>query len=268
MKMTDMTVLITGATSGIGKAAARLFLQEGARVTVNYHSDDEKRDDTEREFRALLRAAGRPEDDLVMAKADVSKDPEVAVMFEKSIQRFGRLDILINNAGMAREAPSHEVELDDLFKQLDVNLRGAILCSIHAVRHFLERGQGGCILNNSSVHETIPKPGFLAYAVAKAGMRGLTRTLALEYASKGIRVNAVGPGAVETPMNAGVLDDEESRKTIESHVPLGKVIQPEEIAQAFLYLASEAARNITGQTLFIDGGLTLYPEFRENWSSP
>ncbi|MDQ8204331.1 SDR family oxidoreductase [Pelagicoccus sp. SDUM812003] len=259
--------LITGATSGIGKEIARRFLQEGARVAVNYRSDDEKKERTERELWSLLDGQKRPRTDLLMVRADVSEKPSVEQMFEQTISQFGTLHVLVNNAGVESECPSERLNWEDATGELDVNLRGPTLCSLQAIRHFLERNVSGCILNNTSVHEVIPKPGFLPYSIAKGGLRMLTRTLALEFAQRGIRVNAVGAGVVDTKMNSA-LDDPTTRRKVSEHVPQRRVIEPEEIASAFLYLASDQAKSVTGQTLFVDGGLTLYPDFQENWSSP
>lgn len=267
MKLKGKTALITGATSGIGRATAELFIREGASVAVNFRSDDEKKKDTERELGDLLKEMNRPSGDLLMVKADISDREAVEAMFEQVCKSFDRLDILVNNAGVESESPSHELDWESVTRELDINLRGPTLCCILALKRFLEKQRPGCILNNTSVHEVIPKPGFLPYSIAKGGLRMLTQTLALEYARYGIRVNSVGPGVVDTKMNAA-LDDGRTRERIIEHVPQRSVIEPEEVAKAFLYLASDDARSITGQTLFIDGGLTLYPDFETNWSSP
>ena len=147
-----------------------------------------------------------------------------------------------------------------------MNLNGAVLCARHALAHFVARG-GGNIINTSSVHQIIPKPGYLAYSISKSAMAGLTRTLALEFAGRGIRVNSVGPGAVDTPINAAWTGDPVKRGVVESHIPMGRVVSPEEIAGVFAFLASSEASYITGQTIYACGGITLFGEFRDNWAS-
>lgn len=204
--------------------------------------------------------------DLVV-QADISREEHVRDMFAKVIEEFGSIDVLVNNAGIQKPAPSHEIELKDFDSVVGVNLRGAFLCSREAIRHFLERGGGGVILNNSSVHEIIPKPKYLPYSISKGGMENLTKSLALEYADRGIRVNAVGPGAVVTPINDAWIHNPEAKAAVESHIPMGRAARPEEIASVFAFLASDEASYITGQTVFACGGLTLYPEFRRAWSS-
>jgi glucose 1-dehydrogenase len=156
--------------------------------------------------------------------------------------------------------------MKDFDRVIDVNLRGTFLCAREAIRHFLTRG-GGVIVNDSSVHEIIPKPKYLGYSISKGGMENLTKSLALEYAGSGIRVNAVGPGAIVTPMNKAWIDNPKARAEVESHIPMGRAGTSEEIAAVFAFLASDEASYITGQTLFACGGLTLYPEFRVAWSS-
>jgi glucose 1-dehydrogenase len=148
-----------------------------------------------------------------------------------------------------------------------VNLRGPFLCSREAIRHFLDRGGPGVILNNSSVHEIIPKPKYLPYSISKGGMENLTKSLALEYAANGIRVNSVGPGAVVTPINKAWTDNPKARGEVESHIPMSRPAAADEIASVFAFLASDDASYVTGQTIFACGGLTLYPEFRTAWSS-
>ena len=188
-------------------------------------------------------------------------------MIAKTIEAFGRLDVLVNNAGIQKPGASHEIEAADFDRVLSVNLRGPFLCSREAIRHFLSRPGGGVILNNSSVHEIIPKPKYLPYSVSKGGMENLTNSLALEYAGQGIRVNAVGPGAVVTPINKAWIDNAKARGEVESHIPMGHAAAAEEIASVFAFLASDEASYVTGQTIFACGGLTLYPEFRVAWSS-
>lgn len=263
-KLTGRNVLITGASSGIGQAIAIRFAAEGANVAINYRSGAEQAEAT----RALAQAArtnggGRE----IIVQADVSRADEVDRMFGATIDEFGRLDVLINNAGIQKPCASHEIDPADFDRVLSVNLRGPFLCARQALRHFLSREGGGVILNNSSVHETIPKPKYLPYSVSKGGLENLTKSLALEYADRGIRVNSVGPGAVVTPINKAWIDNPKARGEVESHIPIGRAARACEIAAVFAFLASDEASYITGQTLYACGGLTLYPEFRVAWSS-
>ena len=253
--------LVTGAGSGIGRAVAVRFAEEGAAVAVNDLPGSEGAAET----LVLLRGVSGATH--LAAPGNVADAADVAGMFGAVIAAWGRLDILVNNAGIVAGAPSHDMDLAQWRRVLDVNLTGAMLCSQHALRHFLARGAGGCIVNNTSVHETIPKPGFLAYAASKAAMANVTRTLALEYAGFGIRVNAVGPGAIETAMNRAWTDDAAARANVVSHIPLGRAGAPEEIAAVFAFLASDDASYVTGQTLYACGGLTLFPDFRDNWAT-
>jgi glucose 1-dehydrogenase len=204
---------------------------------------------------------------LMLVEADVANEGQVRDMVALVVDRLGRLDVLINNAGIQTPAPSHEASAEDFDRVLGVNLRGPFLCSREAIRHFLSRPGSGVIVNNSSVHGIIPKPMYLSYSVSKGGLENLTRTLALEYAAAGIRVNAVGPGAVITPLNRAWTDDPAARAVVESHIPMGRAAEASEIAAVFAFLASDEASYITGQTLFVCGGLTLYPEFRSAWAS-
>jgi len=252
-------VLITGASSGIGRAIALRFAQEGSNVALNYRSAMERP-----EADAALAETGGSS---ILVEADVAVESAVENMVAQTIEHFGRLDILINNAGIQFPAPSHETSAADFDRVLDVNLRGPFLCSREAIRHFLSRPGGGVIVNNSSVHQIVPKPTYLSCSVSKGAIGNLTRTLALEYAADGIRVNAVGPGAVVTPINRAWIDDPARRAVVESHIPMGRAADPAEIAAVFAFLASDEAAYITGQTLFACGGITLYPEFRTAWSS-
>ncbi|MGF1512251.1 MAG: glucose 1-dehydrogenase [Elainellaceae cyanobacterium] len=258
------SVLITGASTGIGREIAQKFAEEGANVCVNYYSSPEEAEETKQQ---MLEACGKMESCSVnkplLVQADVSKEADVVRLFNEAITGFGGLDILVNNAGVQFEGASHEIELSKFDKMLDINLRGAYLCARQALQHFLAHDVKGVIINNSSVHEVIPRPGFLAYTMSKGGMKNMTRTLALEYARRGIRVNAIGPGATVTPINDDWINDPEERKKIEEFIPMGRAGKPEEMAAAVAFLASDDATYITGQTLFIDGGLTLYPGFRE-----
>jgi len=203
----------------------------------------------------------------LVVQADVSNEDQVKQMFARTIEAFGRLDILVNNAGIQQPCPSHELESADFDRVIAVNLRGPFLCSREAIRHFLSRPGGGVIVNDSSVHEIIPKPKYLPYSISKGGMENLTKSLALEYAANGIRVNSVGPGAVLTPINKAWTDNPKARGEVESHIPMSRPAAAEEIASVFAFLASDDASYVTGQTIFACGGLTLYPEFRTAWSS-
>jgi glucose 1-dehydrogenase len=265
-RLRGKNALVTGASQGIGQAIAIRFAQEGANIIINYHRQLKDAEETADRAREAAKAAGFEVKALTI-QADVSKEDQVKVMFAKAIEGFGSLDVLVNNAGIQKAAASHEINMSDYDQVIGVNLRGAFMCAREALTHFLARGGGGVIVNNSSVHEIIPKPKYLPYSVSKGGIENLTKTLALEYAGRGIRVNAVGPGAVVTPINSAWINDAKARAEVESHIPMGRAASAEEIAAVFAFLASDDASYITGQTIFACGGLTLYPEFRVAWSS-
>ena len=266
-RLEGKNVLITGASSGIGQAIAVRFAQEGANVAINYLAGPEEAQATQATVRqACLEARGPGGRDLIV-QADISREDQVKSMFSQVVDAFGSLDVLVNNAGIQKPCATEDIEMADFDRVMNVNLRGAFLCAREAVRRFLAQGGGGAILNNSSVHEIIPKPKYLPYSISKGGMENLTKSMALEYASRGIRVNAVGPGAVVTPINRAWTANPKARGEVESHIPMGRAAAPEEIAAVFAFLASSDASYITGQTIFACGGLTLYPEFRVAWSS-
>ena len=262
-RLRGKNVLITGASSGIGRAIAIRFAEEGANVGINYIGGPEGAEETKR-LAAEARKAGGTE---IILQADVANEEQVQAMFAAFVAEFGGIDVLINNAGIQKPCASHEITALDFDKVLAVNLRGPFLCSREALRLFLQQGRGGVILNNSSVHEIIPKPQYLSYSISKGGLENLTKTLALEYADRGIRVNAVGPGAIVTPINQSWINDEKARAIVESHIPMGRAGAASEIAAVFAFLASDEASYVTGQTLYACGGLTLYPEFRTAWAS-
>ena len=257
--------MVTGASSGIGEAIAIRLAQEGAHVAINYLSDSDEAEAVKARAEKSAQAEGH-KSRVITVKADVSSEEAIKSMFSTVITEFGSLDVLINNAGIQAPVPSDQLETEEFDRILAVNLRGAFICSREAIRHFLTRG-GGVIVNNSSVHQIIPKPIYLPYSISKAGLGNLTRTLALEYAAKGIRVNSVGPGATITPINKAWTDNPSARAEVESHIPMARPASAEEIAGVFAFLASDDASYITGQTIYACGGLTLYPEFRSAWSS-
>lgn len=263
-KLQGRNILITGASSGIGQAIAIRFAKEGANVAINYRSGAEQAEETRCMARRARTNGGGKE---MVVQADVSEETQVKTMVARVIEEFGSLDVLVNNAGIQKPAASHEIETSDFDRVLAVNLRRPFLCSREAIRHFLDRGGPGVILNNSSVHEIIPKPKYLPYSISKGGMENLTKSLALEYAANGIRVNSVGPGAVVTPINKAWTDNPKARGEVESHIPMSRPAAADEIASVFAFLASDDASYVTGQTIFACGGLTLYPEFRTAWSS-
>lgn len=260
-------ILVTGASAGIGAAVAVRFAQEGGSVAINYSRNHAGATDTAKQVRKAHSVGGFVEASVLVHQADVSDERAVQAMFYTLLDAWGRLDVMINNAGIQKLAASDESLTEDFDRILGVNLRGCYLCSRAAIKHFLSRSGGGVIVNNSSVHEIIPKPNYLPYSISKGGMENLTKTLALEYADRGIRVNAVGPGAIVTPINLAWINDPVAKREVESHIPMGRAGKAEEIAAVFAFLASDEASYITGQTLFACGGLTLYPEFRVAWSS-
>lgn len=255
-------VVVTGASSGIGQAIAVRFAAEGANVAINYHRNQQGAQETASQIEAI--GAGVR---TTVVCADVAESTDVARLFQQSIDDLGGVDMLINNAGFQLHGPSHELEEEAFARVIATNLTGAYLCARRALAHMMEQEKPGVIINVSSVHEIIPKPGFAGYSASKGGMRNLTRTLALEYAPHGIRVNGLGPGATVTPMNDAWVDDPQKRAVVESHIPLGRSGTSEEMAAVTAFLCSDDASYITGQTLFVDGGLTLFPEFGTPWAS-
>ena len=260
-------VLVTGGTSGIGQAIAVRFAEYGANVAINYVRAPEEATETEERVHACLARVRQKGVRDVLVRGDVSREEEVVAMLENTVDGFGGIDVLVNNAGIQTSSPSHELSTCDFDKVLAVNLRGAFLCAREAVKRFLATGTHGVIINISSVHQLIPKPNYLAYSTSKGGMESLTQTLALEYAGQGIRVNAIAPGATVTPINRAWIDDPVKRAMVESHIPMGRAGTADEMAGVTCFLASDDAAYITGQTLFVDGGLSLFADFREPWSS-
>jgi glucose 1-dehydrogenase len=260
-------VLVTGGTSGIGQAIAVRFAEYGANVAINYLRRPEEAEDTEEKVHACVARVRQHGVRDVLVQGDVSKEDDVVRMLEDTIDQLGGLDILVNNAGIQISKPSHELSAEDFDKVIAVNLRGAFLCAREAIKRFLETGTHGVVINISSVHQIIPKPDYLGYSASKGGMMNLTRTLALEYAGQGIRVNGIGPGATITPINRAWVDDPVKSEMVTAHIPMRRAGTADEMAGVTCFLASDDAAYITGQTLFVDGGLTLYADFREPWSS-
>ena len=267
LRLAKRFALVTGGSRGIGRAVAEAFAGEGATVAINHVGDAEAAAETLAACQAATAAAGLPPAAHCEAPADVSDPTAVTAMIDTLLATWGRLDVLVNNAGIQSETPGDSFDPAVLSRILAVNLEGPALCARAAIAHFLTRPGGGVVINTTSVHETIPKPGFAAYAMAKSGLGHLTRTLALEFADRGIRVNAVGPGAVVTDMNAAWTGDPRARAAVESHIPMGFAAAPGDIAPVYVFLASEESRYVTGQTLFACGGLTLYGDFKSNWAS-
>jgi glucose 1-dehydrogenase len=260
-------ILVTGGTSGIGQAIAVRFAQYGANVAINYLRQPDEATETERQVHACVNRVQQEGVRDVLVQGDVSREQDVVRMVGQAVSELGGLDVLVNNAGIQISRHSDELPSDAFDKVLAVNLRGAFLCAREAIRHFLAEGKPGVIINVSSVHQLIPKPDYLGYSVSKGGMQNLTRTLALEYAARGIRVNGIGPGATVTPINRAWIDDPVKREQVESHIPMRRAGTADEMGAVACFLASDDAAYITGQTIFVDGGLTLFPSFREPWSS-
>ena len=260
-------VLITGGTSGIGQAMAVRFAEHGANVAINYLRVPGEAEETHEQVHACVRKVRQEGVRDVLVGADVSNEAEVVGMVAETVEQLGGIDVLVNNAGIQVSRPSHELSAADFDKVLAVNLRGAFLCAREAIKHFLADGKPGSIINVSSVHQRIPKPNYLGYSVSKGGMQNMTTTLALEYAANGVRVNAIGPGATVTPINRAWIDDPDKRDMVTAHIPIPRAGEADEMAGVACFLASDDAAYITGQTIFVDGGLTLYADFREPWSS-
>jgi glucose 1-dehydrogenase len=263
----DRNVLVTGGSSGIGQAIAVRFAEYGANVAINYLRRPEEAQETDSQVHACVAKVQQEGVQDVLVQGDVSKEDDVVQMVAAAIDGLGGLDVLVNNAGIQVSRPSHELSSEDFDKVLAVNLRGSFLCAREAIRHFLAEEKPGSIINVSSVHQIIPKPDYLGYSTSKGGMQNLTRTLALEFAGRGIRVNGIGPGATVTPINRAWIEDPQKRRAVEEHIPMRRAGDADEMAGVAAFLASDDAAYITGQTIFVDGGLTLFPSFATPWSS-
>jgi len=253
--------LVTGANSGIGKGIAVALGKAGADVVVNYVVGDE----AARDVVAEIHRAGS---DAYAHKADVSNEDEVTQMFQQMISQFGTIDILVNNAGIQRDAPIDEMTLDQWNKVLGVNLTGQFLCSREAIKEFKRRGvvkeiscAAGKIICISSVHEIIPWAGHANYAASKGGVMLMMKSIAQEVAPYRIRVNSIAPGAVRTPINASAWDTPEAYNRLMELVPYNRIGEVEDLGRAAVWLASDYSDYITGTSLIIDGGMTLYPGF-------
>jgi glucose 1-dehydrogenase len=255
------TALVTGANSGIGRAIAIALGKAGANVVVNYVARPEDAEAVAEEIRAAGQGA-------VIAHGDVSDEAQVQAMFAAAVKEFGTVDILASNAGMEKNAPFHEMSTAQWDAVMNVNLRGAFLCAREAVREFLKRGvrpevsvAAGKIIFTSSVHEVIPWAGHVNYAASKGGLMLLMKSLAQEVAEKRIRVNSIAPGAIRTPINTAAWDTPEAYAELMKLVPSTRIGEVEEIGRAAVWLASDFTDYLVGTTLFIDGGMTLYPGF-------
>jgi len=253
--------LVTGANSGIGRAVALALGQAGADVVVNYVVGDDKAEEV---VEQIKRDGGRSYSHL----ADVSEEDQVRGMFSHMIEQFGTIDILVNNAGLQRDAPLHEMTLAQWNTVIGVNLTGQFLCAREAAREFMRRGvnpavsrSAGKIICMSSVHQVIPWAGHVNYASSKGGIMMMMRTLAQELAPHHIRVNGIAPGAIRTPINTAAWQTPQAYAKLMTLVPYNRIGEPEDIAQAAVWLASDASDYVVGATLFVDGGMTLYPGF-------
>lgn len=265
-KLEGKKILITGAATGIGRETALVLAKHGADIAINFFPEEgqeKKAHELASQICEEVRGHGCQS---LLLPADVSKEDEVMKMYQHIFSTWKSLDVLINNAGIQRKSPSHEVKLDSFMQVISTNAIGPFLCSREAIAHFVKEKKKGVIINNTSVHQLIPKPQYLSYSMSKGALMNLTKTLALEYAPAGIRVNSIAPGAISTPINPWSNDDERKKK-IADHIPMKKVGNTEEIANAMLFLASDDSEYMTGQTIFVDGGLTLYPDFGQDWSS-
>ncbi len=248
MKLQDKVAIVTGAATGIGQAIAIRFANEGAKVVVDYVGNPDSANQTVEQIKALGSKA-------IAIAADVSNPEQVAALLDGTIKEFGRLDIVVNNAGIETKAPFVDYPLDHLQKILAVNLVGPFVVSQAAARQMIKQGNGGRIINISSIHEDLPMPTNAAYCASKGGLRMLTRTICVELAKDRITVNNIGPGAVFTPIDADIQANPELEKALMAEIPLNRWGKPEEIAGLAVYLASDEASYITGSTFFIDGGM-------------
>ncbi len=263
-KLQGQVAIVTGASSGIGTGVAKALAEAGATVVVNYSSSADK-------AQAVLTEIRQKGGDGMIIKADVGNEAEVKAMFAETIHQYGTVDILINNAGLQKDAKFHEMTLDQWNHVLNINLTGQFLCAREAIKEFMRRGivperskSAGKIICMSSVHEVIPWAGHANYSASKGGVMMLMKSIAQEYAPLKIRVNSIGPGAIRTPINHAAWQTPESYQSLMKLVPAKRIGEPEDIGGAAVWLASDDSEYVNGITLFVDGGMLLYPGFEDN----
>jgi glucose 1-dehydrogenase len=254
-RLAGRRALVTGSATGIGRATITRLAAEGAAAVVNYVGPRDPADEVVGEIES---AGGRA----IAVEADVSSEEQVQAMFARAAEEFGGpVDLLVNNAGIEKPFLLVDMPLEEWNKVIGVNLTGAFLCAREAARGMVGAGAPGIIVNVSSVHEVIPWERFGHYCASKGGMKLWAQTIAKELAPKRIRVVNVAPGAIATPINKDVLEDDVKRRAVETEIPWGRFGKPEEIAAAIAWLASAEAEYVTATTLFVDGGMTAYPGF-------
>jgi len=256
------TALVTGASSGIGEAIAKALAAAGARVAVNYAHNREG-------ARRVVEEITNQDGQALVVQADVSQEDQVLSMFEAIFREYGTVDILVSNAGVQKDAKFAEMTLDQWHFVLGINLTGAFLCAREAVKEFLRRGvvpersrAAGKIIFTSSVHEVIPWAGHANYAASKGGINLLMKTLAQEMAPHRIRANSIAPGAIKTQINRSAWETPQAAAELLKLIPYGRLGEPEDIGSVAAWLASDEADYLTGTTIFVDGGMLLYPGFR------
>ena len=265
-KLQEQIAIVTGASSGIGAGVAKSLAAAGATVVVN-HPVPATKDAAEAVVKEITDAGGIA----VSAQCDVSKEADVQQMFASVVKQFGTVDILVNNAGLQKDAPFQDMTLDQWNFVLGVNLTGQFLCAREAIRGFLRRGidpkksvAAGKIICMSSVHEVIPWAGHANYAASKGGIMLMMKSISQEFAHLKIRVNSIGPGAIKTPINRAAWETPEAEASLLQLIPYKRIGLPEDIGKAAVWLASDDSDYVNGITLFIDGGMTLYPGFTTN----
>jgi glucose 1-dehydrogenase len=257
--MTRKIAAVTGSSKGIGKAIAIAFAKSNdySGIVTNSRRQEEAQRVSEE-----IKFSGNNTDSIAV-EADISKESDCIRLIEETVNHFGRIDVLVNNAGVQEDLPLTETNLEEWYKIIGVDLTGPFICSREAVKLMKRQKnpKGGCIINISSVHQTIPKPHYIPYATSKAGIEMMTKTMALELAKDNIRANIVAPGAIDTDMNEDLKRDKRELENVLKQIPLGRVGRAEEVANVVEFLASDKASYVTGTTFFVDGGMTLYPSF-------